>query len=137
MNTLTVFFIITTGQFNLPPDLLRSLCYVESHHDITAVHHDDGNGDSLGVCQIKIKTAKLMGFKGTEKELMNPETNIYYAGKYLSHQVNRYQGSVKKAVIAYNIGSARDLTSSRYQRKVYSEWRRDVQNERFSVRTNR
>lgn len=122
MNTLLVtLFMSTTVKFNLPPGLLSSLCYVESTHNIEAIHHDDGHADSLGVCQIKYATAKTLGFKGQPIDLMNPKTNIYYAGKYLRHQLVRY-GSIEKAVIAYNIGSAKSLTTTVYQRKVFKRW---------------
>ncbi len=124
MNTLAIntIFMIVSAQFNLPQGLLSSLCYIESKHKITAYHKADGKGNSVGICQIKLSTAKNLGFEGTEKELMQIENNIYYAGKYLQHQRTRYNGSIIKAVIAYNIGSARDLTISHYQFKVFKQW---------------
>lgn len=125
--------MLTSAQFNLPPNLLSSLCYIESKHDITAVHHDDGTTDSLGVCQIKLQTAKELGFKSTAKDLMDPKTNIYYAGKYLNHQLHRYNDT-RRAVIAYNMGSAKALTSSKYQRKVYTYWREYGQSKRIDIR---
>lgn len=120
--TLTAIFITTTLQLGLPTNLLSSLCYVESKHDINAIHHDDGTSNSVGVCQVKLKTAKWLGFKGTEKQLMNPKTNIYYAGLYLKYQLKRYK-SIEKAVISYNKGNAKGLTSSRYQVTVFKQWR--------------
>src|SRR5882757_11341219 len=125
MSTLTAIFIATSTQFNLPPGLLASLCFVESGHDIQAIHYNDGNGNSIGICQIKYKTSQWLGFKGTEQELMNPSTNIYYAAAYLSYQRHRYQGSIHKAVIAYNYGHAGHLTSTEYQVKVYKVWQGD------------
>lgn len=124
MNTLAIntLFMIVSAQFNLPPGLLSSLCYVESNHHINAIHHDDGNGDSLGICQIKLSTAQGLGFKGTQKELMQIENNIYYAGAYLQHQKSRYNGNITRAVIAYNIGSAKNLTNTKYQTKVFKQW---------------
>ncbi len=121
--TLTTLFLTISLQYHIPPGLLQSLCYVESKHVITAVHKDDGTGgDSLGVCQIKKSTAKELGFKGTSKQLMKPEMNIKYAAKYLHYQLNRY-GKINKAVIAYNRGNSKGLTTSKYQRKVYNVWR--------------
>jgi soluble lytic murein transglycosylase-like protein len=113
-----------TVHFNLPEGLLSSVCYTESTHNITAIHHDDGNGDSLGLCQVKLKTAKFMGFKGTTRELMEPLTNTYYAAKYLSHQLSRYT-NIKRGVIAYNMGSAKVLTTTKYQSKVFKYWRQN------------
>lgn len=123
---LLTYFSVING---LPNNLLHSICYVESRYKVNAVHKDDGNGDSLGVCQVKLTTAKSLGFKGTEKQLMEPKYNIKYAAKYLSHQIKRYS-SIKKGVIAYNRGNAKYLTSSKYQVKVYKQWRSNVQTRR-------
>lgn len=124
MGQITIYFLLTTAQYNLPANLLSSLCYIESRNDINAIHHDDGGADSLGVCQIKLATARGLGFKGTAKDLMNPETNVHYAGAYLAHQIKRYNGSIGRGVIAYNIGSAKHLTITKYQTRVFLEWRK-------------
>jgi len=123
MNTLILLtlFSATSAKFDLPTDLLASLCFIESSYNINAVHHDDGGEDSLGVCQIKLNTAKWLGFKGTKKQLMNPETNMYYAAKYLSYQIKRYH-SVQRGVIAYNMGNAKNLTITKYSAKVFKKW---------------
>lgn len=54
---------------------------------------------------------------------MLPRNNVKYAGLYLKYQLNRYHGDVARAVVAYNRGNARHLTSSRYQVRVFKEWR--------------
>jgi len=118
---LSLLFVTTTQQLNLPPNLLESICYVESKHKITAIHHHDGDSDSLGICQIKYKTAKWLGFKGTPEQLMEPKNNILYAGKYLKYQLLRYN-SVNKGIIAYNKGNAKGLTRSSYYDKVMKEY---------------
>lgn len=119
---LSILFTTTSAQFNLPPNLLSSLCYVESNHNIKAVHKDDGTTNSVGVCQVKLKTAKWLGFKGTESQLMDPKTNIYYSAKYLSLQLRRYHNNTTKAVIAYNIGNAKGLTRTKYSDRVITHW---------------
>jgi soluble lytic murein transglycosylase-like protein len=118
---LGTLFLTVSMQLSLPPGLLSSICYVESRHKISAVHVDDGDGNSLGICQIKYKTAQWLGFKGTEQELMKPEENVLYAGRYLAYNVKRYH-DVRRAVIAYNFGNARGLTTTKYQRRVFKEW---------------
>jgi len=120
--SIAEIFVAVSLQFHLPAGLLSSLCWVESRHNINAVHVDDNGSDSLGICQIKLDTAKDIGFKGTAKQLMSPETNIYYAAKYLARQRTRYH-SIKKAVIAYNQGHAGQLTTTKYQRKVFARWK--------------
>lgn len=118
---LTLIFNTVTAQLHLPQGLLASICYVESKHDVNAVHHDDGGADSLGICQIKLQTARWLGFKGTKQQLMVPKNNIYYAGKYLQYNIKRYN-EVTRAVVAYNRGNARHLVRSRYSDKVNNVW---------------
>lgn len=130
---IAFLFVLYGAQFNLPAGLLSSLCFVESRHDVSAIHMHDGSGNSVGVCQIKLKTARYLGFKGTEKQLMRPDVNIYYAAAYLRYQMNRYR-SIKKGVIAYNIGNARGLTSTIYQTKVFKQWRNDETESNFQSR---
>lgn len=105
---LAMMFLSATQSHDLPKGLLSALCFVESHHKPAAFHKDDGNSSSLGLCQIKLTTAKLLGFKGTEKDLMNPKANVEYASKYLKKQLNRYKGDYLKAVSAYNMGTYRE-----------------------------
>lgn len=119
---LTLLFNTTSAQFNLPKGLLSSLCYIESTHNTKAIHKDDGTGNSVGICQVKLSTAKWLGFTGTEKQLMKPSTNIYYAAKYLNYQIRRYH-STTRGIIAYNFGNAKNLTSTRYSVKVLRQWR--------------
>lgn len=123
MNTalLAIMFLNATKAFDLPPKLLDSMCYVESRHDINAIHEDDGGTDSLGVCQVKLSTAQWLGFTGDAQDLMDPETNIFYAAKYLSYQHRRYR-NVERALVAYNKGNAKNLQSSEYSAKVIKQW---------------
>lgn len=120
---LELLFVSVTMQFNLPPGLLSTVCYVESNHNTAAFHESDGVGNSVGICQIKHSTAKWLGFKGTEQELFEPYNNIYYSGKFLSYQINRYN-NVAKGIIAYNVGNAKNLTRTKYSDKVLNKWRR-------------
>jgi hypothetical protein len=121
MTGLELLFVLNTVELSLPDGLLSSVCYVESTHR-NVVNTHDGHSPSLGVCQVKLATARQMGFKGTEKQLLLPVYNIHYAGLYLRHQIQRYHGSLKRAVIAYNQGSTNKLTSTAYQRKVFEYW---------------
>jgi soluble lytic murein transglycosylase-like protein len=122
-----LLFVSATVTYDLPPGLLSALCWTESKHDIHAIHHDDGNSDSLGICQIKLKTARMMGFKGTAEDLMDPKENISYAAKYLKAQLRRYSLDSPKAVAAYNLGtfrkgSTRFASNQKYVDKVFMAW---------------
>lgn len=124
---LAALFNITTVTLDLPPGLLSALCFVESSHKVNAIHKFDGTSHSMGVCQIKLATARLVGFKGTEAELMQPEINIAYAGKYLHRQLVRYKFDTVKAVAAYNSGTYKETPKKTpvnylYVRKVMLAW---------------
>ena len=123
---LAILFTSATAVFGLPPGLLDAVCYVESKHQIHAFHKDDGHANSVGICQVKLATARMLGFKGTETELMEPGTNINFAAKYLAHQYDRY-GTAWESVCAYNTGSYRmaqdGLAVNReYGKKVFKVW---------------
>lgn len=124
MNTLvlTLMFTQATAQYHLPAGLLESLCFVESAHKVAAVHYDDGGTNSVGICQIKLSTAKGLGYVGTEKGLYDARTNINYAAKYLAKQIKRYN-STTKGIIAYNVGHAGNFQTTQYSTKVIKQWR--------------
>lgn len=119
-------FMAATNTFALPPGLLQAVCYVESTHNVKAVRHHDGGETSLGVCQIKHSTARMLGYTGTAKQLMDLDTNAYWAAAYLRKQINRYPGELKKAVAAYNSGTYREVAgvakNRKYVKKVMTAW---------------
>lgn len=104
----------------IPEGLLESICYKESNLNVKAINLFDGKTHSYGVCQVKLETAKFMGFKGDGKALQDPETNITYAAKYLKYQHRRY-GSWIKAIGAYNRGSVK-ANCSNYSHGVLDIW---------------
>jgi soluble lytic murein transglycosylase-like protein len=130
MEMLALLFTATSVLFDLPEGLLSAVCYVESSHRVAAMHLDDGGSNSVGVCQVKLTTAKMLGFRGTEKGLRVPEANVLIAAQYLRSQLDRYDGDVGKAVGAYNAGTYRlgrdgRPINRRYIHKVMRAWRED------------
>ncbi len=121
MEILAALFINASTALDLPPGLLSALCMVESNHNPNAVHHDDGAHDSIGICQVQYRSAYQVGFRGTVEELQDPKVNIIIAAAILKTQINRYH-SVKRGVIAYNIGNAKNLQTSKYADKVFKQW---------------
>ena len=127
MEALNALFLAASLQFGLPQGMLKAVCYVETKHDVNAVSYYDGKTHSYGICQVKLETARWLGFKGTEKELMKPKINIYYAGKYLAYQMRRYKNDVHRAITAYNRGNAKKLNfnnGSGYSKRVIAVWNR-------------
>lgn len=113
-------FLLAGLLTGVDPTLLSALCYVESKHDAGAYVAMDGSSPSYGICQIKLGTAKHMGFRGTAEQLMEPSVNIFYAAKYLQWQKARYKDR-RKAISAYNAGRA--ITgNAAYVRKVMKRY---------------
>ena len=85
--------------------LLLAICTHESGLKNVTVPHDGGS-PTYGVCQVKLGTARQLGFTGTVLELLQPEVNAKYAARYLAYQQSRY-GDFNwcKLSAAYNSGS--------------------------------
>lgn len=133
---LIALFMSVSATFNLPPGLLSAVCYKESHHVVSAMHPHDGKGPkattSVGTCQIKADTARIVGFHGSERALRDPSMNIFYAGKYLRHQLDlpELNGDLRKAVAAYNTGTYYEDASGSpinqaYVKDVFRYWSED------------
>jgi soluble lytic murein transglycosylase-like protein len=120
--------------FNIDVALLYALCKVESNCTARAMNRYDSNQDqrskgivdkSYGLFQLKVATAKGLGFKDSEvisvtikrhnktlsikktishvEDLLKPEINTWYAAKLLRHLYNQYNDT-NKVISAYNAG---------------------------------
>lgn len=124
---ILLLFFNVTAQLELPPGLLSATCWVESNHKVNAVNVDDGGSSSYGACQIKLETAQMLGYTGAVKKLKDPAVNVYWAGRYLKYQLDRYDGDPRKAVAAYNAGTHRvnakgQIKNRKYVEKVFKAW---------------
>jgi soluble lytic murein transglycosylase-like protein len=63
---------------DIPESLLRRVIARESGFNPSA-----RNGANLGLMQIRHATARTMGYRGDAEGLLDAETNLKYAGKYL------------------------------------------------------
>lgn len=125
--TLVLALALATQAYSIPQGLLSAVCYVESAHNPKAMHYHDGKGNSVGHCQIKLATAQVLGFRGTEAQLRDPHINTMYAGAYLAKQIARYHGDIRKALSAYNGGTYKETSDGKtfnrqYVRKVFAAW---------------
>lgn len=102
--------------------LLHAICLVESGCRQHVTNHSDGGSPSYGPMQIKLTTARYVGFTGTAEQLMQPGTNAHYAAKYLVKKLNRYK-NILMAISAYNAGRAVDFNAD-YVEKVMKNYRR-------------
>src|ERR1035437_1028349 len=117
MTSILLAFSLATTAFDLPPGLLDAVCYVETKHTENAIHLNDGGSHSLGICQIKLSTARELGYKGSAEDLQyNTKVNAYYAAAYLSSKLRKY-ADISCAIAAYNHGSCRTIKGVIVNRK--------------------
>lgn len=93
--------------YRLPYRLVLAVCTVESSLNPRAINANDGDGTpSLGLCQVKLATARWLGFGVEEKDLLDPDLNAMIAARYLAKQRKRYRGNLRKTISSYNAGTA-------------------------------
>jgi soluble lytic murein transglycosylase-like protein len=63
-----------------------------------------GRGGAIGLMQIKLATARGLGYTGDAAGLRDPETNLTYAVKYLAGAYRAANGDHNRAVHYYAAG---------------------------------
>jgi soluble lytic murein transglycosylase-like protein len=63
-----------------------------------------GAAGEIGLMQLKLSTARMMGYSGSAKALYDPETNIKYGMKYLGKAQELGDGSTCQTILRYNAG---------------------------------
>jgi soluble lytic murein transglycosylase-like protein len=83
----------------IPESLLHRVIQRESDYNAGA-----RNGPYYGLMQILPQTAQTMGYRGAPSGLLDAETNLLYAGKYLRGAWLVSGGSEERAVMWYAKG---------------------------------
>ena len=84
---------------NIPPELVHRVIMRESRYNPRVVH-----AGNYGMMQIKLQTARGLGYTGTAQGLLDPETNLTYAVKYLAGAYRAANGNADRAVSYYARG---------------------------------
>lgn len=89
-------------EYGLPEALAHAVVQVESNFrpDVT------GAAGEIGLMQLKLSTARMMGYDGSAKALYDPETNIKYGMKYLAKAHELGGGTTCGTILRYNAGHA-------------------------------
>jgi soluble lytic murein transglycosylase-like protein len=66
--------------------------------------HLVGHGGTIGLMQIKLATARGLGYTGTAAGLHDPNTNLTYAVRYLAGAYRAANGNADRAVHYYAAG---------------------------------
>ena len=81
----------------VPEDLVHRIIRRESNYNPRAV----GTGGALGLMQIKAATARGMGYTGAPNGLLDADTNLTYAVRYLANAYRVARGNHDRAVGLY------------------------------------
>ncbi|WP_270730806.1 lytic transglycosylase domain-containing protein [Shimia sp. Alg240-R146] len=85
--------------YEVPRDLVHRVVIRESTHNPAAT-----NGPNIGLMQIQLPTARGMGYVGNRTGLLDAETNLTYAVKYLRGALLVAEGNHDRAVFLYAKG---------------------------------
>ena len=84
----------------VPPALVHRVIVRESRYQPRLV----GRGGTIGLMQIKLGTARALGYRGDAAGLLDAETNMTYAVKYLAGAYRAAGGNADRAVHYYAAG---------------------------------
>jgi soluble lytic murein transglycosylase-like protein len=91
----------------MPPDLADAVAFVESSYNPRAV----GSVGEVGVMQIRPQTAAMLGYKGDETVLFQPEVNVRYSVTYLAGAWRKADGDVCRTLMKYRAGHGEERMS--------------------------
>ena len=101
----------------VPVKLAHAVVRVESNYRASA----RGAAGEIGLMQVKLSTARLMGYRGSARGLYDPDTNLKYGMMYLAKAHQLGGGSVCGTILKYNAGHGAkrmNPVSQRYCSKV-------------------
>ena len=84
----------------VPEALVRQVILRESRYDAGAV----GRDGAMGLMQIKHATARAMGYSGNARGLLDADTNLTYAVRYLAGAYRAARGDHGRAISFYQRG---------------------------------
>ena len=92
--------VIDAKANGVPEALVHRVIVRESRYQPGLV----GRGGTIGLMQIKLATARGLGYTGTAEGLRDPNTNLTYAVKYLAGAYRAANGDHNRAVHYYASG---------------------------------
>ena len=87
------------GAAGLPASLVERVIRRESGGNPRAVH-----AGNYGLMQIRLATARAMGYTGSAAGLLDPQTNMTYALRYLAGAYRAAGGNENRAIALYSRG---------------------------------
>ncbi len=100
-----------TAKTNLPADIAEAVVFVESGYNPSTI----GSVGEIGLMQVRPETAAMLGFRGNNAELAEPEVNIHYGVLYLSRAWRLAGGDLCRALMKYRAGHGEESMTPRSQ----------------------
>ena len=85
------------------PQLVLAVSHVESSNNSKVIGRQDPHDIHYGLMQLKLGTARMLGFRGHPKDLLQWKTNLKLGIDYLNEKLEKHH-SVQAAAAAYNAG---------------------------------
>jgi soluble lytic murein transglycosylase-like protein len=110
--------VATHAKANAVPEaLVHRVIVRESRYQPALV----GRGGTIGLMQIKLATARSLGYTGDAAGLRDPDTNLAYAVKYLAGAYRAANGDHKRAMAYYASGYYQAAKRQRVERSRHPE----------------
>ncbi|MBB4427399.1 hypothetical protein GGD66_005981 [Bradyrhizobium sp. CIR48] len=100
-----------TANTNLPADVAEAVVFVESGYNSAVI----GSVGEIGLMQVRPETAAMLGFRGSDAELAEPDINIHYGVLYLSRAWRLAGGDLCRALMKYRAGHGEEDMTARSQ----------------------
>ena len=104
------------GANGVPAALVHRVIVRESRYQPRLV----GRGGTIGLMQIKLATARGLGYSGDAEGLRDPDTNLRYGVKYLAGAYHAAGGDHNRAVHYYAAGYYEAAKRQRLERVRYA-----------------
>jgi soluble lytic murein transglycosylase-like protein len=98
---------------NVPEVLVHRVIVRESRYQSALV----GRGGTMGLMQIKLATARSLGYGGDAQGLLNPDTNLAYGVKYLAGAYRAAGGDHARTMHYYAAGYYQVAKRQRHERR--------------------
>ena len=93
----------------LPPAVADAVAHVESGYNPGTV----GSVGEVGLMQVRVSTAAMLGHQGSVAELFIPEINIRYGVAYLAEAWRLAKGDLCRALMKYRAGHGEERMTQR------------------------
>lgn len=100
-----------TANTSLSADIAEAVVFVESGYNPGVI----GSAGEIGLMQVRPGTAAMLGFRGSDAELAEPDVNIHYGVLYLSRAWHLAGGDLCRALMKYRAGHGEEEMTARSQ----------------------